>query len=184
MGPSSANKSNASAAVKDAAPSRPSFFSRLSLPILSRQARNIADFHIRPAEPHRQYAAGDHVAGAVVLTVVKPIRITHLTVSLHGFVRVFKSPNGVNEPPINPAEIPTSTSRAKFRYLGNGYASLFQDEQVLSADGKLEPRKYEFNFDLMFPTTSLPTSVDVRSLILNCMADLLCFKPRKCLVEC
>ncbi|KAL1844556.1 hypothetical protein VTK73DRAFT_2316 [Phialemonium thermophilum] len=72
--------------LEDSASSR-SFFSRFALPIRPR-TRNVADFHIRPADPHRKYSAGDHVRGAVILTVLKPIRITHLTVSLHGYVRI------------------------------------------------------------------------------------------------
>jgi len=140
-----------------------SFFSRFSLPLRSR-ARNVADFHIRPADPHRKYGAGDHVQGAVILTVVKPVRITHLTVSLHGYVRVYKSPGAPsNEPIVNPAEVPSVTGRAaRQKNLGHGYASLFQDEQVLSSDGRLEAGRYEFNFDLLFPEKGLPSSIDVR----------------------
>lgn len=153
------NKPDNSASLEDLPPSR-SIFSRFTLPIRPR-ARNLTDFHIRPADPHRRYSAGDHVQGAVALTVLKPIRITHLTVSLHGYVRVHKTSNsGVNEPPINPAVI-SSQSGSKFKYFGNGFASLFEDEQVLSADGRLEPGKYEFNFDLMFPDHGLPSSIDV-----------------------
>ena len=167
MGPSRTTTDNSPAASAPNPSSRPlqeepssgrSFFSRLSLPLRSR-ARNVADFHIRPAEPHRKYGAGDHVQGAVILTVVKPVRITHLTVALHGYVRVSKSPNlSSNEPAINPAEIPTKGSRQKYHA---GYASLFQDEQVLSSDGRLEAGKYEFNFDLLFPSKTLPSSIDV-----------------------
>src|SRR5277367_1982619 len=84
-----------------------SLLSRLTLPLRSR-TRNLADFHIRPHEPHRQYSPGDVVKGLVVLTVVKPIRVTHLTVALHGIVRVFKSPNvrssgHDHDPLLNPA---------------------------------------------------------------------------------
>jgi len=102
------------------------------------------------------------VQGAVILTVVKPVRITHLTVSLHGYVRVYKSPNGsANEPAINPAEVPSVNGRgARSKNAGHGYAALFQDEQVLSSDGRLEPGRYEFNFDLLFPAKGLPSSID------------------------
>jgi hypothetical protein len=155
------NDNPAKSALLEDSPSSRSFFSRFALPIRSR-ARNLTDFHIRPADPHRRYSAGDHVQGAVVLTVLKPIRITHLTVSLHGYVRVHKTPNGgVNEAPVVPANTP-SQAGSKFKYFGNGFASLFEDEQVLSADGRLEPGKYEFNFDLMFPGQDLPSSIDVR----------------------
>jgi hypothetical protein len=155
------NDNPANSSPLEDSPSSRSFFSRFALPIRSR-ARNLTDFHIRPADPHRRYAAGDHVQGAVVLTVLKPIRITHLTVSLHGYVRVHKgSSGGVNEAPIVPANTSSQTG-TKFKYLGNGFASLFEDEQVLSADGRLDAGKYEFNFDLMFPDQALPSSIDVR----------------------
>ncbi|KAH6619156.1 hypothetical protein B0J18DRAFT_236348 [Chaetomium sp. MPI-SDFR-AT-0129] len=135
-----------------------SFFSRFALPLRSR-ARYIADFHVRPAEPHRKYVAGDQVQGAVVLTVVKPIRITHLVVSLHGYMRVYKGPNApANEPIVDPAEAFTSSGRSK--HLGNSCLRLFQDEQTLSGDGRLEPGKYEFNFNLLFPSSGLPSSID------------------------
>ncbi|EOO00564.1 putative ph-response regulator protein palf rim8 protein [Phaeoacremonium minimum UCRPA7] len=153
--------SNVSTTLEDQPASR-SFFSRFALPIRSR-TRNLADFHIRPAEPHRKYAAGDHVTGAVILTILKPIRITHLTVALHGYVRVYKNPNAANEP-FNPAEAPSTAPSRSSKYLGNGHASLFQDEQVLSADGRLEPGRYEFNFDLMFPSKGLPSSIDDANL--------------------
>lgn len=139
-----------------------SFFSRFSLPLRSR-TRHITEFHIRAAEPHRKYGAGDHVQGAVILTVIKPVRITHLVVSLHGYMRVSKGPNvSADEPIFDPGEVPTTTSRSsRQKNLGNGYVRLFQDEQPLSADGRLEPGKYEFNFNLLFPSDGLPSSVDV-----------------------
>ncbi|KAK4681479.1 ph-response sensor protein [Podospora pseudoanserina] len=151
----------ASTSVDDTSSSRRSFFSRLSLPLRQR-ARHITDFHIRPAEPYRKYGAGDHVLGAVILTVVKPVRITHLTVALHGFVRVYKGPGApANEPIVNPAEIPTNTGRgARQKSHSVGRVNLFEDEQTLSADGRLEPGRYEFNFELLFPSKGLPSSID------------------------
>ncbi len=139
-----------------------SLLSRFALGSLPSRTRNLVDFHIKPADPHRKYVAGDHVKGAVVLTIVKAVRITHLTVSLNGFVRVFKGPSAANDPALRPTEFAAEGSSGRFRYLGNGHASLFRDEQVLSADGKLEPGRYEFCFDLMFPSTGLPSSIDVR----------------------
>ncbi|KAK4672976.1 ph-response sensor protein [Podospora pseudopauciseta] len=151
----------ASTSVDDTSSSRRSFFARLSLPLRQR-ARHITDFHIRPAEPYRKYGAGDHVLGAVILTVVKPVRITHLTVALHGFVRVYKGPGApANEPIVNPAEIPTNTGRgARQKSHSVGRVNLFEDEQTLSADGRLEPGRYEFNFELLFPSKGLPSSID------------------------
>ncbi|KAK3337018.1 hypothetical protein B0T19DRAFT_351213 [Cercophora scortea] len=158
---SASTPASASALVEEPSTSR-SLLKRFSLLPLRSRARHIADFHIRPVEPHRKYNAGDHVQGAVILTVVKPLRITHLTVSLHGYVRVYKNPGAPsNDPIINPAEIAAVGSRAgRIRWYNNGYASLFQDEQVLSSDGRLEPGRYEFNFDLLFPAKDLPSSID------------------------
>lgn len=139
-----------------------SLLSRLTSPLRSR-TRNLTDFYIRPDEPHRKYAPGDLVKGAVILTVVKPIRITHLVVCLHGFVRVFKHPNGVNNPPPSvDAGLTASSNSRKTQYFGNGHASLFQDEVTLCGEGRLEAGVYEFNFELEFPRKGLPTSIDVR----------------------
>ncbi|KAJ0371191.1 hypothetical protein COL154_000701 [Colletotrichum chrysophilum] len=152
--------SHSNGSVEETTSSTRSFFSRFALPIRSR-TRNLADFHVRPDDPHRQYSAGDHVRGAVVLTVVKPVRITHLTVTLHGYVRVHKGP-AVSEPPVaNPA----LSGRSSAQYHGNGHASLFQDEQVLSGEGRLEASKYEFNFDLVFPEKDIQSEVSGDSTI-------------------
>ncbi|CAN8099212.1 unnamed protein product [Discula destructiva] len=140
-------------------PSTRSFFSRFALPIRSRNTRNLVDFHIRPAEPHRKFNAGDSVRGAVHLSVVKPIRVTHLTVALRGFVRVYKGPNTANEP-LTVDSASEGASQPQFRFLGNGLASLFRDEQVLCADGRLEAGKYQFNFELVFPEDGLPSSIE------------------------
>lgn len=161
-----ADSHDASTAAAEDQPSSRSFFSRFALPIRSRSTRNVVDFFIRPAEPHRKYNAGSQVRGAVVLAVVKPTRITHLTVALRGFVRVYKSPNAANEPFTTPDAASDGVSH--FRFLGNGYASLFQDEQVLCADGKLDTGRYEFNFELEFPQDGLPSSIEVRALL--CLA--------------
>lgn len=95
---------------------------------------------------------------------MKPIRVTHLTVALRGFVRVYKSPNAANEPVSTPDS--ASEGVSQFRFLGNGYASLFRDEQVLCADGRLEAGKYEFNFELLFPDDGLPSSIEVSTAFL------------------
>ncbi|KAI0385754.1 hypothetical protein F5Y04DRAFT_156105 [Hypomontagnella monticulosa] len=143
----------------DDPPSRPSLFSRLTSPLRSR-TRNLADFHIRLQDPHRQYSAGDHIRGHVILSVVKPVRITHLTVALHGYVRVYKHAGaGAQLTPVNPAIISHERSRS-LRYYGNGLASLFQDEQVLCGEGRLKPTRFEFEFDLIFPSKGLPSSID------------------------
>jgi arrestin-related trafficking adapter 9 len=163
--------------LEDSSASGGSLLSRLGLPFRPRgAARNVADFQIRvDGKPFSRYRAGDRVRGAVILTIVKRVRITHLTVALHGFVKAFKTPGAGADAPINPAEIPSGTS-SRFRYRGNGLATLFSDEQVLSADGPLEPRKYEFQFELEFPERSLPSSIDVslRSLCACPISSSLC----------
>ncbi|KAM4059698.1 pH-response regulator protein palF/RIM8 [Hirsutella rhossiliensis] len=141
--------------------SRPSLLSRISLPLalpLRSRNRNVVDFHVRCDEPYRKYNAGDSVRGSVVLAVVRPLRITHLVVSLHGHVRVLKDPTSATKAQLA-AALPGGTC-ARPQYRGNGLASLFQDEQVLSGEGRLEPGKYEFGFDLVFPVTELPSSID------------------------
>lgn len=159
----SARKPSTSSSSISTFSSRPGFLSRLSLPLtlpLRGRNRNVTDFHVRCDEPHKKYTAGDHVRGAAVLTVVKPIRITHLVVTLHGFVRVFKDSAAVAKAQGSPT-LPQGGSSSRPQYHGNGFASLFQDEQVLSGEGRLEPSKYEFNFDLVFPERGLPSSIDV-----------------------
>ncbi|CAG9938380.1 unnamed protein product [Clonostachys rosea f. rosea IK726] len=134
-----------------------SLSSRFSLPITLRGRKNhVADFHIQPQEPHKKYTAGENVRGSVILVIVKPIRITHLTVSLNGFARVLKEPALSASPH---ALLPSGGSENP-RYHGHGFASIFQDEQVLSGDGRLEPGKYEFGFNLVFPERGLPSSID------------------------
>ena len=156
-------------ALEDTTPSRSSsFFSRFSLPLRSR-TRNLADFHIKPDQPHHQYSAGDHVTGSVILSVIKPIRITHLTVALHGFVRVFKNTGAAALPPTNISLLAADSGP---RYHGNGHASLFADEQVLCGEGRLTARRWEFKFDLIFPKNDLPSSIDVGHLQwINCRSD-------------
>jgi arrestin-related trafficking adapter 9 len=143
-----------------------SLLSRLTAPLRPR-SRNLADFHIRPLEPHRQYSPGDVVKGLVVLTVVKPIRITHLTVALHGSVRVYKSPNDGSEVSSYEPALMNGSSGRKSQYLGNGYASLFNDEVTLCGEGRLEIGVYEFEFNLELPQEGLPTSIGVRSLSIS-----------------
>lgn len=137
-----------------------SFFQKLTSPLRSR-TRNLTDFHIRPADPHRRYSPGDTVKGIVVLSIVKPVRITHITVALHGYVHVYKSPNNVSELTANEANWAQSGSAKRSQYFGNGHASLFQDEVILCGDGRLEVGMYEFEFELEFPKKGLPTSIDV-----------------------
>ncbi|KAI9903072.1 hypothetical protein N3K66_002424 [Trichothecium roseum] len=142
-------------------PSRPGFFSRLSFPLtLRNRNRHVSEFYIHSDDPYKKYSAGDSVKGAVVLVVQKPVRITHLTVALTGIVRVRKDPGvGKADTALALHSLPKGESERP-QYHGNGLATLFQDEQVLSGEGRIESGKFYFNFDLMFPSKGLPSSID------------------------
>jgi hypothetical protein len=98
----------------------------------------------------------------VVLTVVRPIRVTHLTVALHGIVRVFKNPNVRSGGHDQDPSLTSASNNGKSQTVGNGQASLFQDEVTLCGEGRFEIGVYEFEFELEFPSKGLPTSIDVR----------------------
>ncbi|OAA73506.1 pH response protein PalF [Cordyceps fumosorosea ARSEF 2679] len=135
--------------------------SRLNLPSFNIRSRNrnVLDFHIRPDEPHRTYNAGDTVRGHVNVAVLKAIRITHLVVALHGYVHVFKDASAKAKASGSPVAPRGGISELP-QYHGNGLASLFQDEQVLAGEGRLEAGRYEFGFQLIFPDIGLPSSID------------------------
>ena len=94
--------------------------------------------------------------------MTRPIRITHLVVCLHGFVKVFAN-----------AKLPTNivsrdggflgggAGKRGSEYFGNGFASLFENEVPLGGEGRLEVGSFEFEFDLEFPSAGLPSSVSV-----------------------
>lgn len=142
-----------------------SLLSRIKSPLQSK-ARNFTDFYIQPDDPHRQYTPGDIISGSVILKVVKPLRITHLVISLHGFAQVFKNPNSPGDSYKNYATTIGSGKGTKGTpkggsYFGNGFASLFDDEAVLCGEGRLGEGVYHFNFELEFPAKGLPSSIDV-----------------------
>ncbi len=122
--------------------------------------RNVLDFHIRPDEPHKTYSAGDTVRGHVNIAVLKAIRITHLVVALHGYIHVFKDASAKAKASVSPVAPRGGISELP-QYHGSGLASLFQDEQVLAGEGRLEAGRYEFGFELIFPDIGLPSSIDV-----------------------
>lgn len=145
-----------------------SILSRLVSPLSSR-TRNLSEFYIKPDEPHRQYTPGDVVKGAVVLTVVKPVRVTHLVVRLHGHVRVFKNANASGDDVYHDSGFLTAgRSKRGTESLGNGYATLFDDEITLCGEGRLDVGRYEFNFELDFPAKGVPSSIDVCILSYPC----------------
>lgn len=146
-------------------PSARGIFSRITSPFGSK-SRNIADFSIEPKDPHKQYSPGDVVPGSVRFRVVKPVRVTHIVVCLHGFVQVFKNPGSPGEGfRANKEYLGTGRGKKSGEYFGNGFASLFEDETVLCGDGRLAEGKYQFNFELEFPDRDLPSSIEVYTLI-------------------
>ncbi|KAH7132052.1 hypothetical protein B0J11DRAFT_215718 [Dendryphion nanum] len=137
-----------------------SLFARLKSPLQSK-TRNFADFYIQPDDPHRQYAPGDIISGSVIIKVLKPLRITHLVISLHGYAQVFKNPNSPGDGYRNySSTVGSGKGKKGGSYFGNGFASLFEDEAVLCGEGRLGEGVYHFNFELEFPTKGLPSSID------------------------
>ena len=142
------------------APGR-SLLARLKSPLQSK-TRSFTEFYIQPDDPHRQYSPGDLITGSVILKVIKPLRITHLVISLHGYVQVFKTPNASGDGfRAHNSSVGTGKGRKTGSYFGNGFATLFEDESVLCGEGRLGEGVYHFNFDLEFPSKGLPSSIDV-----------------------
>jgi hypothetical protein len=138
-----------------------SLLSRLKSPLQSK-TRHFADFYILPDDPHRQYAPGDIISGSVILKVLKPVRITHLVISLHGYAQVFKNPNSPGDGYRNySTTVGSGRGKKGGSYFGNGFISLFEDEVVLCGEGRLAEGVYHFNFELEFPSKGLPSSIDV-----------------------
>lgn len=114
------------------------------------------------------------MTGAVNLKVVKPTRVTHVVVCLHGFVQVYKNPGS---PPVdgyraNSSYVGTGRGSKTGEYFGNGFASLFEDEIVLCGDGRLGEGVYQFRFNLEFPDRDLPSSISVRAPFLHLLVYL------------
>ncbi|PLB37897.1 pH response protein PalF [Aspergillus candidus] len=126
---------------------------------LGQRNRSLADFYIEPDDPWRSYFPGDVVTGTVVLTVVRPVRITHLVISLHGVVKVFKNtvPSGEATPEVS--SLGPGRGRRGAEYLGNGLATLFEDEVILCGEGRLKEGIYKFRFEMSFPPYALPSSI-------------------------
>jgi hypothetical protein len=123
--------------------------------------RSISEFYIEPDDPWRTYSSGDLVKGTLVLTVTKPLRITHLVICLHGYVKVFKNAVAPGESAEDSGYLGPGRGRRGGEYLGNGFASLFEDEVVLCGDGRLKEGVYKFRFELCFPSHTLPSSIHV-----------------------
>lgn len=138
----------------------PSLLSRIKAPFATK-TRHIGDFFVQPDDPHKQYGPGDVVTGSIILKVLRPLRVTHITVCLHGFVQVYKAANTPGEG--YKAYTGTSTPGKTMRtgYFGNGFASLFVDEVALCGEGRLGEGTYQFGFELVFPKSRQPSSINV-----------------------
>lgn len=134
----------------------PSFFTSKS--------GHISEYYIDLDDPHKQFGPGDTVSGKVVLDVSRPLGITHVSLSLFGYVEVYKHHSG-NKPHTRTNASRTASGRGKrwvSEYYGDGFASLFEDDLVLCGEGRLDPKLYHFRFEIDFPTSlNLPSSIDV-----------------------
>ena len=141
----------------------PALFTRLTGSFIQTQNLQIRQ-DIVLDEPFKQYTPGDSVKGSVRLQVAKAVRVTHLVVRLHGFVKVVNRSKLPGEPILYDEHLLNSTSgRRGGEYFGNGFARLFEDEQVLCGDGKLSG-DYAFEFELLLPRKGVPSSIDVSFL--------------------
>ena len=141
-----------------------SIFSRLTAPF-SGKSRSFADFEINLEEPLKEYKAGDAVKGSITLVVPKPVRITHLVLSLHGFAKVYKNVAAPGEGLSSDVRTPSpGRGNTGVEYLGNGLISLFEDEVILCGAGRLTYGQYSFEFEARFPFKSLPSSLSVSNL--------------------
>jgi hypothetical protein len=156
----SSSQTRATAKPSSPTPSR-SLFSRLRSP-LSSKSRNYTEFYIQSDDP------------TAILKIVKPLRITHLVVSLHGYAQVFKNPNSPGDAYKSYCStVGTGKGKKAGGYFGNGFVSLFEDEVVLCGEGRLKEGVYHFNFELEFPSKGLPSSIDV-SRVSACQARTVC----------
>ncbi|EDN11407.1 pH-response regulator protein PalF [Histoplasma capsulatum] len=125
----------------------------------SNRTRNVSEFYIQLDEPYKTYFSGELVKGCVVLKVVKPIRITHLVLCLHGYVRVYKTTVAPGDVSDASGFLGPGRGKRNGEYLGNGFATLFEDEVVLCGDGRLVEGIYKFQFEMVFPACRLPSSI-------------------------
>ncbi|KAL8695427.1 MAG: hypothetical protein Q9218_000005 [Villophora microphyllina] len=136
--------------------------SRFNLPTVSKTPRNVSEYAIELEDPYRTFAPGDRIRGHVILNVERPVRITHLTICLHGVVKVLKNGRVSGESSSRwRSYLATGQGKWGEAYFGNGLAALFKDEIILAGDGCLSASSYKFEFDLELPTHGLPSSIDV-----------------------
>ncbi|KAF1815156.1 hypothetical protein P152DRAFT_247483 [Eremomyces bilateralis CBS 781.70] len=172
-----ASSSGRSPSPKPSPASKASILSLLKSPFSSK-IRPLVEFYVQPDDPHRSYSSGDAVTGSVVLKVIRPIRITHIVVCLHGYAQVYKNPN-------SPGDIYKSYGQSLSQgrtnksggYFGNGFVSLFEQEKVLCGDGRLDEGIYRFNFELRFPIGALPSSIEFERGTISYMITSILTRP-------
>ncbi|KAL8729465.1 MAG: hypothetical protein Q9166_004713 [cf. Caloplaca sp. 2 TL-2023] len=140
---------------------RLSLLSRFNVPNASKKPRNVSEYTIELDNPYKPFAPGDRLKGHLVLNVERPVRITHLTICLHGVVKVLKNGRIPGESTSRwRSYLATGQGKRGEAYFGNGLAALFKDEVILAGDGCLATSLYRFEFDLELPTHGLPSSID------------------------
>ncbi|KAL9015053.1 MAG: hypothetical protein Q9173_000306 [Seirophora scorigena] len=134
---------------------RLSLLSRFNNPLAPKKPRNVSEYSIELDEPYKTFAPGEQIRGHVILTVERPVRITHLTICLHGVVKVLKNGRIPSES-TNRWRSYLATGQGKWgeAYFGNGLAALFKDEAVLAGDGCLTASLPAS----LVPSNFLPTS--------------------------
>lgn len=137
-----------------------SILTRFSSP-LTKRSKHTFDFDVVLDHPVKEYRPGDLVSGHINLSVLKGFDITHLVIALHGYAKVFKHQCAPGEGRPTPEELVNGKGTRGFEYHGNGLVSLFQDEQTLCGSGFLRKQAYKFGFELQFPSSGLPSTIDV-----------------------
>ncbi|MCJ1400693.1 ph-response sensor protein [Xylographa trunciseda] len=136
-----------------------SVLSRITAP-LEAKATNITKYAITLNEPHRCYTPSDTISGYVSFCVTKPVRITHLVINLAASVKIFRKNVG-SDRSLSKKEIFHGVGRGSMEpeYFGDGFAIIFQHENLLCGDATLPRQHYVYRFDIAFPSKSLPSSI-------------------------
>ena len=153
-----------------------SILAKISSPFAKRSTKTF-DFDIDLEHPHKTFRPGEVVKGSISLSVFKGFEITHLTVALHGWARVFKHQCTAAEVKAVPDQLVNGQGSHGFEYHGNGIASLFQDEQALCGTGFLKKQVYKFGFELQFPACSLPGTLEFERGAVNYMISATVTRP-------
>ncbi|KAL2040227.1 hypothetical protein N7G274_007130 [Stereocaulon virgatum] len=139
----------------------PSLFARCTAPFASKQS-SFVEQEIRFEEPYRQHSPGEIVKGVVHVNFPKALRITHLVLRLHGFVKVIsraKLPGEEIKYDEKFLAAGGGRGRRGMEYYGDGFAKLFEEDNVLCGEGRVLG-KYEFHFEMILPSRGLPTSIN------------------------